>query len=179
MIGSVRGAELQPGVGLHILTGYPGRPTIQAVAVATETNLVFELGTLHYTAINVHPLHTSKRAADGWGRGSRVAGRVGIVAIGTLHVPRRVDGIFGGTVNTGSKRERMDAGLVELCRDILRRNRTAMTGVTILLFVRKIQQLGFCARVMRTVTVLARVGSNGGLLGVRPGIDTRAAPSGD
>ena len=99
-----------------------------------------------------------------------------IMAINARRMARRVDWIFHRVMNSTRSQNRMRAELVELRLDIFRHHITAMARVTIVRFIREIKQPRLRARVMRRMTILARIRRHSCSRRVRPWINADAVP---
>jgi len=83
---------------------------------------------------------------------------MGIVAIRTGDVARRVHNILVHLVRAGRFQNRMGADLAEFRHKILLHHRAIVAGKTILLFLRIDEKAFFGAGLVRYVTVLSGVG---------------------
>src|SRR5262249_51059764 len=127
-------------------------------------------------AIGVDAFETGQRAGGGGSSGRSAAGGVRVVAIRTSDVARGVDRVFGGIMNAGGEKDGMRAEFVKLTREVLGGNGAVVARETILFLVGEIQQARPGAGRMRRVTILAGIGGDGGVGGMRPGIDAGAVP---
>ena len=99
------------------------------------------------------------------------------MTIDAFDVPRWVNWIFHRVMDTAGYEDRVHAEFVELWLEIFCRNRSTMTGKTILFFGGKSQQARPGSRVMGCVAILACISRNGSAGRMRPGIYTRAIPT--
>jgi hypothetical protein len=155
-----------------ILSQGPGHWLVRAIAVTSQANFVRFVCWIRLDATKRHAANVERYVSGA----SRGAGRVRVVAIGTLHVARIRDSRLGRVVHERSGLNRMRGYSVEIGLKIVSSNIAVVAVDAVVFFGRVDEQPGTARFIVRNVTILAPVIADRIVWAAAPRIRRRTVP---